>query len=203
MGITHQYEALFMQPLRLSSKEYLRDFKTLNYGIEGLEKIALRDMRAEGFSAEQMTFKLEAQMSSRKASFQARIFCPTLRFKVEKDIQNLCEAFEKLYGKGNITDEIVLERMTLKASCLISQNELSIFDKMSESPKISLKGEKRVFWDSGFLDTAIYEQKKLQHGNHVKGPAIIEGDDTTILIPKGWQYSVDKHLFGIIQRKEE
>lgn len=203
MDIAHQYEASVMIPLRQSSGEYLKDLEKLNDKIEGLEKIVSRDMKAEGISNKQVTLNLEAQLSNNKAAFVARIPCPSLRFKAQSDIQALCGAFEKAYGKGDLRDEILLERIILRASSPISHPELPTFKSVGQSPKDSIKGQRKVFWNGKFKETIVHEQKGLQCGNIVKGAAVVEGEDTTILIPEGWQYSIDKHLFGIIERKGE
>ena len=45
----------------------------------------------------------------------------------------------------------------------------------------------------------MYEMARLNHGNVVIGPAVIEGADTTLVIPKGFKASVDEYLNMLLQ----
>ena len=76
---------------------------------------------------------------------------------------------------------------------------LPSYPAKGKNPDNALKKRRMVFWDDVFQKTPIYEQKLLQCENVVSGPAVIEGEDTTIIVPKGKKYTVDKHLFGIME----
>ena len=45
----------------------------------------------------------------------------------------------------------------------------------------------------------MYEMSRLNHGNVVIGPAIIEGIDTTLVIPKGFKAAMDEYLNMVLQ----
>lgn len=49
------------------------------------------------------------------------------------------------------------------------------------------------------METNVYDRKLLETGNIVRGPAIIEAEDTTYVIPKGKKYTVDQYLNGVIE----
>ena len=54
------------------------------------------------------------------------------------------------------------------------------------------KGERPAYFkDERFIDTAIYDFARLSPGNEVIGPAIIESDETTIVVPPGFQGALD------------
>lgn len=48
--------------------------------------------------------------------------------------------------------------------------------------------------------TSIYEQRLLECGNMIDGPAIVESEDTTVALPERWRYTVDKYLNGKIEK---
>ena len=56
-----------------------------------------------------------------------------------------------------------------------------------------------VYWEEEPTSTPVYSQAKLRNGNVVTGPAIIESDDTTIVVPGGKKYTVDQLLNGVIE----
>ena len=54
---------------------------------------------------------------------------------------------------------------------------------------------------SGYIATNIYAYSKLQTGNIIVGPAIIEDVDTTTVIPPGFRGTINEYL-NIIIKKE-
>jgi len=51
-------------------------------------------------------------------------------------------------------------------------------------------GERRAYFD-GYVPTALYERSRLPLGVRLAGPAIVEQDDTTTVIPPGVSGLVD------------
>lgn len=60
---------------------------------------------------------------------------------------------------------------------------------------------RRFYWDGAYRDAAVYMRNELAEGAIVPGPAIVEQEDTTILVLHGWQGSVDG-VGNLIIRKE-
>jgi N-methylhydantoinase A/oxoprolinase/acetone carboxylase beta subunit len=48
------------------------------------------------------------------------------------------------------------------------------------------------------VDTPLYDFERLEPGNVIEGPAVIESPYTTIPIPEGRGFSIDSRRFGII-----
>lgn len=69
-------------------------------------------------------------------------------------------------------------------------------------PRQALKAKREAYWEEygGFRDTPIYEQKFLQSGNVIQGPAIIEAEQTATVLPPGTRLFVDKYLNLLIER---
>ena len=44
----------------------------------------------------------------------------------------------------------------------------------------------------GFVPTPVHRWVDLRPGSHVQGPAIVEGDDTTVVVPPAFQATVDR-----------
>ena len=51
------------------------------------------------------------------------------------------------------------------------------------------------------MQARVYEMLKLDHGNQIGGPAIIEGVDTTFVVPPGQEVFVDEHLNMVMTPK--
>ena len=58
-----------------------------------------------------------------------------------------------------------------------------------------------VLWDKGdkFTDTPVYEHTALQSGNIVEGPALVEAEYTTFVVPEGARITLDRYMNCIIE----
>ncbi|MCJ7604817.1 MAG: hypothetical protein MUO19_02140, partial [Dehalococcoidales bacterium] len=59
----------------------------------------------------------------------------------------------------------------------------------------ALKGQRDAYWvEYGeFRSSPVYDARRLKHGNLIEGAAIIEAEDTTIVMPPAAKLSVDKY----------
>jgi len=64
------------------------------------------------------------------------------------------------------------------------------------------KSHRRVYFDSQWHDTAIYDRLPLPINTIIPGPAILEQPDTTVLIEPGYQGRVDEFGNSIIESME-
>ena len=103
-----------------------------------------------------------------------------------------------IYPEGGVD----IENFVLHSTVLRPKIELPKYPLTGSSPpKDAYKGRREVFWEEfgTYRPTAIYEQGKLKAGNVVKGPAILEAVDTTVVLPAGRHYTVNEYLAGIIE----
>ena len=64
---------------------------------------------------------------------------------------------------------------------------------MGKSPEEALKGEREVYLDGAFRKCKLYTMGNLFPGNEVLGPSIIEGIDTSVVIPEDRKVIVDRY----------
>lgn len=63
-------------------------------------------------------------------------------------------------------------------------------------------GERSFYRHKRWIDAAVWKMEELKPGNRIKGPAIIESDATTFVVPDGFATWVDKHrLFHLQETK--
>lgn len=208
MDIMHLYE----RSKRLAiydpaTKSYLKDFDEFNQMVRDLQEIALKDMEAEGFAKERVSFVLELDMRYGTQAHLTRVMSPRLFLKDEQDVKAIFDSFGaeyvKRYSEISAYPEggVEIENICLRAVVSIAKPELPTSKSKGPSPRKALKGKRDVCWDeSGFRPTDIYEHKLLESGNVVEGPAVVESTDTTYLIPEGRRYRIDKYLNGIIDK---
>jgi N-methylhydantoinase A len=64
----------------------------------------------------------------------------------------------------------------------------------------ALKRKRQCFFNSGFIETPIYDGTRLKAGNVIKGQAVIEDPTSTAVIPPGFSCTVDEYGNFIIKR---
>jgi N-methylhydantoinase A/acetophenone carboxylase len=209
MNILQAYEAsrrvLLFDP---DTQSYLTDGSEFNAQVEALRAVALRDMREEGLDPATIRFDLELDMTYARQLHSTRIASPRLVIGGEFDTLAICDAFNRRYtdihGTGSIFPEGGIEVTGFKLNAVgVTRHRASPrATRGSTDPSAALKGQRLVLWDlaQGFRETRVYDGPTLACGNVLDGPALVEASDTVCAVPRGWRYSVDEFLNGVLDR---
>ena len=200
MDILHTYEDSSRITLRTASGSFMAgEWKNFNQTIAELVDSAKRDMRGEGFAEDDLSFTLELGFSAR-GEFQW-LELPLSQLQEEDEARKLAEAYASNANPDSL--EIVIESITVKAQCIVPHYRLPLFQDKGTDAQKAEKGIREVYWGKGFINTKLYERDKLEFGNRIEGPAIIEAVDTTYVVPPDWTYTTDKYLNGILEVKRK
>lgn len=63
----------------------------------------------------------------------------------------------------------------------------------SEPPEDAYKEPRETYWDGEWLETDIYDLHALLPGNELSGPAVLEGEATTYVVPPEYETWLDEH----------
>lgn len=200
VNIMHEFEARLDILLRKASGEYNTNTNAITEAVEKLREKAVREFRAEGRDIEKVSFSLQLGIRSSKPSFVARIPFAKLEFQNEKDVKTVCAQLDK-FSSSRAIGEIHLERIWYRGSYPVPHNMLAEQKLGGKDASPAFKGKRDAFMQGKFNETPLYDLSMLCAGNEVVGPAIIEADDTTILVPEEHKYFVDKYGIGILQKE--
>jgi N-methylhydantoinase A/acetophenone carboxylase len=192
--VLHSYESL--SKISIKRKSGGSQIQEFNDTLKKLINMALRDMRGEGFPPDKVSLSLELEVKSDNTA--TVLECPASMIEGQGDIDKILGAFAGQNG-GATVDALEILNFRLRATSPAAHPELPVYEPAGENPEKAFKAHRDVYWKDGYVRTAIYGQSGLECGNVISGPAIIESDDTTILIPKGKKYTVDTLLSGIIE----
>jgi N-methylhydantoinase A/oxoprolinase/acetone carboxylase beta subunit len=94
-----------------------------------------------------------------------------------------------------------LDNFILRVTVPIQKPELPDLPLKGEDPSGAKLGSRAAYWPeiSDHADTPIYSFERLQPGNRIVGPAIVEADLTTVVIPPRSTFAIDKHGLGILE----
>ena len=191
--VVHYYS--HTEPMAARSKSegvHVERMARFNEIIEELRARVVHDMRGEGFTSDEISLDLD--LIAGEADDKARLVrSPLLEFAGEAELRAVCDAC--LPG----ADDVVFDTFMLRANGPVPHWEIESWEPTGESPSAALKTERRVYWPGGFRDTKIYDYQRLQAGNVVQGPAVIDSDSTTYVIPLGARLTVDRYRNGIIE----
>jgi len=180
--------------------------------VEGLEELARRDFLGEGYAEDQIEYTLELDMKFGGQLNVKRATSPVLRIRSEEDLVRIRESFEREYAEAysslGVTPDagIEIHDFVLRARVAQPKPELPRFTPEDPNPAAARAGSRRAYWgDPGWVDTPVYRQDALRCGNVVAGPALIEAEDTTIVVEPEWTFRVGEYMDGIMEfsRRDE
>ena len=210
MDIMHVYEAskkiTLMEP---GTQKLAEDFSGYNRSVELLIEQAKKDLVADGLSLDAAGYVLELDMLYGGQFHVKRTLSPKLSLHGAADVLAVCAAFEKEFSEAfspfvvNPEGGVFIESFILKAIVPTKKIELPSLKLEGSDPGAARKGERPVFWTeaSGFTPTPIFAYEKLRPGNVIEGPAVVEGEYTTLVVPPSMRFSVDDRSLGILEKK--
>jgi N-methylhydantoinase A/oxoprolinase/acetone carboxylase beta subunit len=96
---------------------------------------------------------------------------------------------------------VFIESFILKAIVPVRKIELPKLPLEGRDPAAAKKGQRPAYWPQlkDFSATPVYSYEGLRPGNVVDGPAIVEGEYTTLVVPPSMQFSIDERSLGILE----
>jgi N-methylhydantoinase A/oxoprolinase/acetone carboxylase beta subunit len=214
MDVVQYYETtkyvLFKQPAGLGGAgtgEYFADYERFNQVVRELQKLAIRDLQGQGIPPESATFSLELEMRYGGQLNMTRVPSPRLFIADKSDVQAIYENFEREFIKAYSALSVFPEGGVDISSFVLRSTFVSPKSKIAKYPmngskvaEEAFKGKREAFWQElgGFKPTSTYDLSRLQPGNKLEGPAIIEAVDTSIVLPPGRTFTINEYLSGII-----
>ncbi len=96
---------------------------------------------------------------------------------------------------------VFLDTFVLKAIVPAQKVTLPKLRLEGPSPQAAAKGTRPVYWPEkkDFETTRIFSFEKLRPGNVIQGPAVVEAEYTTLVVPEPLRFSIDQHGLGILE----
>ena len=211
MDILHMYEQSLRLPLLSPvSMKCFTDYDIFNTAVKRLQERAVKDVTNEGFKLESIKFGLEIEAKYGGQLNILRFMSPLLFINSEEDVRKVYQAFEdeycRVYNKISAYPQggVDVLNLILRATVDYPKPKLPSYPRASDVPdKEALKGKRDAYWVEygAFRPTPIYEAKRLKHGNIIEGEAVIEAEDTTIVLPPPMKLRVDQYLNFILEMK--
>jgi N-methylhydantoinase A/oxoprolinase/acetone carboxylase beta subunit len=208
MDIMHVYEVSKKLTLMTPGDQQLtHDYEAFNTTVEALLAQASKDLVGDGMDPQKATFVLELDMLYGGQFHVKRALSPRLALKSSDDVRAVCDAFNKEFSEAfspfvvNPEGGIFIESFIMKAIVTTPKVHLPKMPLEKSDPSAARKGERPAYWPEAgdFRTTPIFAYESLRPGNVVEGPAIVEGEYTTMVVPPLMRFSIDERGLGILE----
>ena len=198
-----------MKIFQWATQSYSEDIDGFNSIVNELKDLAVRDLRLEGFTPEQIRFRLELDMRYGTQYNLTKVVSPHQNVKSAEDFKELCEKFTAAYSSIYSPEAtfpvggINVECFYLTAIVETGHPEIKAARQGSpEPPKDAVRQPRDAYWGAlgGFKQTPVFAFEGMHPGNQVSGPALIEAVDTTYVVEPGWRFSLDLYHNGVLER---
>jgi len=192
-----------------SSFRYLMPMNAdkLNDFISGIENKLFDVMEKEGYTKKKVTFRRLFYLRYRRQLNELSIPV-VVKIYNEEDIRAICDDFESMYesvyGIGSAYREAGIELISISIDAIgvAPKPKIMAHPHNGKNASGALLGKRDIFFTGdimNFLSTKVYDLSRLTPGNILEGPAVVEGTNTTVLIPKNVTCEVDSYLNLIIE----
>ncbi|MGI6244297.1 MAG: hydantoinase/oxoprolinase family protein [Pseudochelatococcus sp.] len=174
--------------------------KTLQAAWEELRENVLEEFRLNGYSADQVTLTPGYRMQYRGQLNDLEIESPLPAVATTEDWNRLVDAFNDTYGRVYAASARSPE-LGYSVTGAIMRGSVPIpkpkIPKEAEHgptpPEEAFLGTRKFYRKKRWVDAQLYRMETLLPGNRITGPAIIESDATTFVVPDGFETWLDGH----------
>ncbi len=178
------------------------DWESLEQEFLTLEKDSLASLKKEGFDAPEIFFQRSLDLRYKGQAFELMI--PLGHDDGPQKVEErFHQRFQEAYGHHRPEHPVELVNLRLSAFGRVPKPLLPPYEGGQTSAEGARKEERRAFFQGKFWDTPVYERALLPGEEELKGPAIIEENGATTVVPPGWWVSVDAHGNLMVKRGAE
>ena len=118
-------------------------------------------------------------------------------------LAQIAEAFHArhlhTYGHDNRSEPVQI--VSARVAAIGATAPLTIRDSVARRGTDPVKAKRQVwFRETGVIDATVFDRKRMPAGLKLAGPVVIESLESTILVPPGWQSTMDEHGFVLLAR---
>ncbi len=160
----------------------------------GLEAVAVAEIGAEGFAADEIVFEREIDVRYRHQAHELTV--PLNDCDLTGAATAFNQLYEQLYGIRQ-SDPVEFVNYRVRVIGPVPKPDWST-DQTATAPPVP--HSYRPTWSGGKMtDTPVYRRHSLLPGPTIPGPAIIEEPSSTVVVPKGWTTSTNRQLSLVLR----
>lgn len=200
LDVGHVYYRRVDQAFKAGAK-----LDSLAQPIEAMQAEALKDMRGEGFASQEIEWLVELMIRAKGGQREVRIAAAPDFINQPDQVNQVARQAEELLSAAGEDPEsgLVITIIDLVAQAGIThyQIEKRVL-AAAEGVREARKGARQVYLQAGgpAQEVPVYDRDKLMPGHELQGPALVESEDTTALVPQDWRLWVDEYNHCILEK---
>lgn len=168
---------------------------TINGILSGFRREAEAILKTEGVPSEARVYRPAADLRYRGQAFELTVPLPHLHLS-QADLGELAGKFhrehERTYGYAVPEEPMELVNLRLNVIGEVEIPELPVEKRSGNLVDALIESRAVYFGEDGRRETPIYLRERLPAGAELQGPAVIEGVESTCLVPPGARAHVDE-----------
>ncbi|ARC88439.1 hydantoinase/oxoprolinase family protein [Rhodovulum sp. MB263] len=174
--------------------------KVLQAAWDELTERVLEEFERNGYAADKVTLQPGFRMQYRGQLNDLEIESPIAAARDAEDWDQLVDTFNDTYGRVyaasarspelgySVTGAIMRGTVPIPKP-KIPEEEL----QEATPPREARTGSRQFYRKGRWVEAQLYQMEALLPGNQIVGPAIIESDATTFVVPDGFETWLDEH----------
>lgn len=187
MNLRQDLEAFFYAPIGKV------DVARLNEILDDLERRARALLAEDGIAEQDMTFSRSAQMRYVGQTYEVETPLPDGPLdaaSLETITRTFHDRHKLEYGVSSDVFEPAFVSVGVTGIGRLGAPPAA--RRRADAGRDARRGERSVYFDGTWHDTAIYDGEALSPGAEIEGPAILEYADTCVVLPPGASSRVDE-----------
>ncbi|MCY3891446.1 MAG: hydantoinase/oxoprolinase family protein [bacterium] len=172
------------------------DASVVNAIYTELEAVAVAEIGAEGFTADEIVLEREIDVRYHHQAHELTV--PLHGVNLDEAAAAFNELYEELYGIRQ-ADPVEFVNYRVRVVGPVPKPDWST-DQVAPQPPVPLS-YRPAWFDGEMADTPVYRRHTFLPGPTVAGPAIIEETSSTVVVPEGWTASTDRWLSLVLRPK--
>jgi len=175
------------------------DLSTMRRTWKALERVTTEELRHQGASRERirlhrvLAMRYQGQAHELPVPAPGGVFTSAALRSVERRFHAL---HEQHYAYRDEAAEVEIITLRVLGTAGVPKPRTERISRAGDpSPGSARKGERRAYSSDlrEFVPTAVYDRALLRPGHRVRGPALIEQLDTTLVLPAGSTSRIDRY----------
>ncbi|GAA7811539.1 hydantoinase/oxoprolinase family protein [Helicobacter pylori] len=196
-------------PQYSSDKSKIEACKIIQDAWDELTLKVIEEFKINGFSQKDVILRPGYRMQYMGQLNDLEITSPVSKAASVADWEEIVKEYEKTYARvysesacspelGFSVTGVIMRGVVATQKPVIPVEK----EHGATPPKEAKVGVRKFYRHKKWVDADVWHMEKLLPGNEVIGPAIVEADSTTFVIPKGFATRLDKHrLFHLKEIK--
>lgn len=189
-----------------SPEEQLAMAGLLSQTWRALEERVRAEFAKSGVGADQITYTHMVRMQYYGQLIDIEVDSPCAELTTGEDVAALIAAFEdtnqRMYARAASSPELgyLVAQAIVKGAVEVEKPTLPRKPLQSGAPPV--KQVRDVWWTDGHVATDIYEMDDVLGGHRIEGPAVLEAESTTFIVPPDRRTWLDEHGIFHLENKD-